>query len=70
MSNEEGNVIFSINLFRVEFPLHLEYAVAESKPLNIEIGNEILRADNVVARYAADLPPALKNISFTLHSGE
>jgi ABC-type multidrug transport system fused ATPase/permease subunit len=59
-------------------PLHLEGERLIKSPhenhndrfLRSDDSRMVLKADNVVARYAPDLPPALNRISFTLTAGK
>ena len=57
---------------QIKFPLHEEHSSDiddENLKSKLDLGKIVLKAENITARYAPDLPPALKNISFELVSG-
>ena len=57
---------------QIKFPLHEEHSSDiddENLKSKLNLGKIVLKAENITARYALDLPPALKNISFELVSG-
>ena len=54
-------------------PLHQEYTPSNDENIGntlTTVGAVVLKAENITARYAPDLPPALMNLSFELISGK
>ena len=55
---------------QTKHPLHIENYESLKKNKKSLIGRVILKAENITARYAPDLPPVLKNLSFQLIAGK
>ena len=55
---------------QTKHPLHIENYESLKKDKKSLIGRVILKAENITARYAPDLPPVLKNLSFQLIAGK